>query len=287
MIFISMLQRFRFIWLNLLFVIYLWTLQPAVLQRLNASTRGEHPDWVMGGLLLGVQIFEMVGLLFKRPVSAFYAWRYPDSKAPGGYRDNLKVVLFVFTPIFHLCLAAALTGVALGLLGSGLSDKAAAPWQCFSVLLFFAVITKEAFFVALLLGIGWAGSALDRTPTQPGPLWIEHLNRWLYPPELAQITLQDAAKDIAGDLMLLAFAALAYTATWDLILADSLRRAYGADLLWAYLGVSIFFFMIYFANRSIYLMQELSIQQSRSARIFSWVSLLVVWLSALWSISKY
>jgi hypothetical protein len=62
------LLRFRFFWLNLLFVGYLWLLQPAVLQRLFASSQGSRPDWLMGGILLGIQVIEVVGLLLKRPV---------------------------------------------------------------------------------------------------------------------------------------------------------------------------------------------------------------------------
>ena len=36
---LNTLLRFRFIWLNLLFLGYLWLLQPAVLQRLSASAQ--------------------------------------------------------------------------------------------------------------------------------------------------------------------------------------------------------------------------------------------------------
>jgi hypothetical protein len=108
------------------------------------------------------------------------------------------------------------------------------------------------------------------------------LNRWLAPPEITQITLKEAVKDIAGDLLLLIFSSLAYTATWDLITAGSPLRRQGSARLAEYLGASFFFFMVYFTTRSVYLMQELSIRQSRAARFFSWLSFLAVWLTALW-----
>jgi hypothetical protein len=280
------LQRSRFIWLNLLFTVYLWLLQPAVLQRLGASTQGNDPDWLMGGLLLGIQVIEMAGLLLKRPVGAFYARRYPDSNAPGGWWENAKVALFVFIPIFHLSLAAFLAMIALGLLKMGGGNETAAILQCLSVLLVFAIITKEAFFVTLLLGIGLAGSALDHNiPTGAYAPWVERANRWLAPPEITQITQKDALKDMAGDLLLLAFSALAYTALWEFITADALR-AQGSGRLWEYLGVSILFFMVYFTTRSVYLMQELSIQQSRAARVFTGVSFLAIWLAVLWAIPR-
>jgi hypothetical protein len=279
------LQRSRFIWLNLLFAGYLWLLQPAVLQRLDASTQGNDPDWLMGGLLLGIQVIEMAGLLLKRPVGAFYARRDPDSNAPGKW-DTLKVALFVFIPIFHLSLAAFLAMIALGLLKMGGGSETAAILQCLSVLVVFAIITKEAFFVALALGIGLAGSAFDHnTPTRAPAPWVERANRWLAPPEITQITQKDALKDMAGDLLLLAFSALAYTTLWEFGTADALR-AQGSERLWEYLGLSILFFMVYFTTRSVYLMQELSLQQSRAARVFTGVSFLVVWLSALWAIPR-
>lgn len=279
------LLRFRFIWLNLLFVGYLWLLQPAVLQRLVASTQSEYPDWMMGGILLGAQAIEMVGLLLKRPASAFYTRRYPDPGDQGGCRDNAKVVLFVFTPILHLCFAAMLTLVVFDLLKIGPHDEAAVLWQCLSLVLFFAILTKEAFFVVLMLSIGMGRSIPRQPPKQTRPHWVDRLELWLGPPEINQITLKDVLKDLVGDLLLLAFAALAYTASWELITAGSPLRRQGTGRLFEYLGVSLFFFMMYFATRSVYLMQELGIQQSRAARIFSWVSFLVVWLSALWSIS--
>jgi hypothetical protein len=168
----------------------------------------------------------------------------------------------------------------------GGGNETAAILQCLSVLLVFAIITKEAFFVALVLGIGLAGSALDHnTPTRAPAPWVERANRWLAPPEITQITQKDALKDIAGDLMLLAFSALAYTTLWEFTTADALR-AQGSERLWEYLGLSILFFMVYFTTRSVYLMQELSIQQSRAAIVLTGVSFLVVWLSALWAIPR-
>ncbi|MCG2785669.1 MAG: hypothetical protein L6461_11235 [Anaerolineae bacterium] len=276
------LQRYRFIWLNLLFAGYLWWIQPAVLQRLIASEQRQSPDWVMGSILLGIQVIEIVGMLFKRPVSAFYARRYPDSNPPGSWQENVKVILFIFTPIFHIGLASVLTIVALGLLKMGVREETATVLQCLSLLLFFAVLMKEAFFVTLMLGIGVAGSTYENAPTSSHTIWVDRLNRWLSPPVAAQLTHRDILKDITGDLLLLIFTALAYTSAWDSIVASSPLHAQGIDRLFEILGVSLFFFMVYFANRSIYLMQELSIQQSQTTKTFAWISLLAIWLSALW-----
>ncbi len=279
----NILLRFRFIWLNLLFVGYLWLLQPVALQRLSSSAHDSSPDWLMGGILLGIQAIEMIGLLLKRPVSAYYARRYPDSSQPGGCMESVKVSLFVFAPIFHMCAAALLTIVVLDLLKMTERYESAVLWQCLPVPLFFVVLTKEAFYTVLLLGMGSTGLAPRQARPQSKPQWVERLDRWLASPVVDQITLKDAVKDITGDLLLLIFTTLAYTALWELLTAGALSRQ-GSERLAEYLGVSILFVVVYFTTRSVYLMQELSIQQSRAARILSWVSFLVTWLVALWSI---
>jgi hypothetical protein len=283
MMIISVLQRSRFAWLNLLFAGYLLFLQPAVLERLSASTQSERPDWLMAGVLLGLQVVEIVGLLLKRRLSAYYAQRYPNPGDKGGWRDNFNVVLYVFTPVFHIGFSAFLTIVAFGLLGIGLNDKTAMSLQYLQVLLFFVVLTKEAFFSVLLLSIGSAPVPPDKSSQ---PQWITRLNRWLSPPATTQLSLKDAIMDILGDLLLLVFSTLSYTASWDFVIASSPLQNPGSVLPSEYLGLSILFFMVYFTTRAIYLMQEISIRQSQAARIFSWTSFVAVWLTALWSIPK-
>ena len=85
----SSLLRYRFIGLNLLFVAYLWLLQPIVLHRLVASTKSTQPDWLMGGLLLGIQAAEFFGLLLKRPLTTFFARLYPSHGGKVGSWDGL------------------------------------------------------------------------------------------------------------------------------------------------------------------------------------------------------
>lgn len=277
------LYRFRFLWLNLLFAGYLWVIQPIVFQRMEASAQGSSPDWLMGGILLGIQAFEMIGLLLKRPACAFHAQRYPGSPLPDVRGEGAKVSMFVFAPIFHICVSALLTMVALDLLKMTARHEAATLCQWLTVLVFIVVLAKEAFYAALLIGIGLPGLSPGKVPAYSKPQWVERLNRWLSPPLIDQITLKDALKDIIGDVLLLIFAALAYTASWELLTAGALHRQ-GAERLSEYLGVSILFVTVFFATRSVYLMKDLSTSKSRAGKIVSWVSFLVTWLAALWSI---
>lgn len=279
---IRALQRSRFVWLNLLFASYLGWLQPVVIERLTAAEQRSDPDWVIGGLLLGIQAIEILGLLFKRPASAYFTRQNPDTSPPGSGRESLKIVLFVFTPVFHILLAAVLTGIALDLLQIGIHEGTSLLLQCLSLLVFFAVLTKEAFFAVLMLSMGFAVPVSGTKPASSGPAWVQRLNRWLEPPTNDHLSLVDLWKDLAGDLMLLAFTALAYTTTWDfIILSGSPLRSQGSERIFEYLGISLFFLVIYLGNRSVYLMEDLGRQQSRLARLANGGSFLVVWLSAL------
>ncbi|MBN1666227.1 MAG: hypothetical protein JW862_04040 [Anaerolineales bacterium] len=285
MAWISALQRTRFIWLNLLFASYLVWLQPAVLERLVSAEQGTKPDWILGGLLLGIQAIEVLGLLFKRPASAYFTLQNPDTSPPGSRRESLKIVLVVFTPIFHILLAAVLTSIALDLLQIGIHEETTLLLQCLSLLIFFAVLTKEAFFAGLMLSMSFTIPATKLEPVKTAPAWVQRLNNWLIPTANQQLSFLDAWKDLAGDLMLLAFMALAYTTAWDfIILSGSPLRAQGSERIFEYLGISLFFFMIYLGNRSVYLMEDLGRQQSRLARLANGLSFAVVWLSALWLI---
>lgn len=90
--------------------------------------------------------------------------------------------------------------------------------------------------------------------------------------------------DLTGDLLLLAFSTLTYTGAWEFITYESPLRHQGIERLWEYLGISLMFMMVYFTTRSVYLMQEFSIQQNRVARIGDWVSFSLVWAAALWGL---
>ncbi len=276
------LLRYRFIWLNLLLAVYLWVLQPPVFQRLSTAVERGRPDVFMGVVLLCIQVVELAGLLLKRPMSAYFARIYPDNDAAAARRENSKVFSIIFVPIFHLIGAVFLTIIALDVMCSGNGmGSGTASWLF--VLIFFVVIIKEAFVVTMLIGVGTGASVEKGNGREPTDIF-ERLSQWLSAKRIDAIGFKDALKDLVGDLLLLVFSALAYTALWDVFSASSPLRHHGIERLWEYLGISIFFLAAYFTTRSVYLMEELSMQQSQKARIFSWISFLLVWLSSLWLI---
>ena len=169
--------------------------------------------------------------------------------------------------------------MAFDLMGFGLADETTATQGFLLVFLVFVFIFKDALFIVLTLSVApLAGQALSASHSRLD----SQLRRWIEPAVITQVSLKDAVKDVFGDLLLLGYAALAYTASWEFIATDaSMHRP---RHLFEFIGVSIFFFMVYLSTRLTTLIQEITIEQSRRARILSWISFLVVWLSALLTI---
>lgn len=278
---ITVLQRFRAVWLNLLFAAYLVFLEPPVYERLSAAIERGWPDLFMGSLLIFIQLLEVAGMLMKRPVSAYFARVYPPNPAAGSGRENGRVILTIFALIFHLAGSAFLTLVALDVMsaGNGMGDTGGA-W---GLLLFFVVLVKEAFVVSMLLGMG-GGAAMYKEPGQKPKNWVERLSSWLVAKQLDTIRLKDALLDLGGDLLLLVFSTLAFTALWGVVSGSSPLHGQGLERLPEYLGISFLFLGAYFTTRSVYLMEGLSVMQSRLIRIVGWASFFLVWLGALWAL---
>jgi hypothetical protein len=269
------LLRYRFIVLNLLFMVYLWIIQPVVLARINTSATRYQPDWWMGGLLLGIQLLEIVGFLFKEPVSRYLADHKSDPVVPDGWISNTQTILLIFTPILHLGFSSFLTLIAWSLLFP--SNGEGTSMNFLLVVVIFLVITKEAVFIVLLLSTGTGGVLplpLDRDSVHPILAWLALKN-------IQIITLPDTFREIAGDFLLLIFSALSYTALWEYLISSSPIHSRGGDLFYAYLGASILFVLVYVSTRSVYLMQEISALRNRIGLSLSAVSFLAVWISAL------
>lgn len=99
-----LLFRARPVLLNGLFIAYLIWGQPQLMERLNASQDGRG-DWQLGGLLLIVPLVEIIGIRLKRPVSAYFAWRYPRQGT-----SVYLVVVYIHTAVFRLALGFFYSG---------------------------------------------------------------------------------------------------------------------------------------------------------------------------------
>jgi len=270
--------RYRFLLLNLLFGGYIIWLQPYVLLRLDKAVNQDSPDFYLGGLLLGIQIVELIGLLMKRPLHAYWAERYPVTDQLNRFWSNINLVVLIFSPIMHLALSAIMAVFAIDISGISSVNQFSAVLMFCPVIVVFAVIAKESFFVVLILSMG--RNALPSFP--PPQTNIEaHLRRLIDPIPVPEISTWDVIRDLFGDLLLLMFSGLTYTACWEFLIRNSTINTRSGGAFFEYVGLSILFLLVFISTRIIYLMQEASIQQNRKTRLFSSLSFLFIWIIAL------
>lgn len=271
-------MQYRFAFFNLLLAGYLWFVQPALLLRMRQPELTGQPDPWMGWLLLSVQVFELAGFFLKGPVNAYLVKQSPTPTERNPWVESYRIVTLVMAPVLHLAFSSILALIAYQML----VPLASPAMDWLPVVLIFIVIIKEAFFIAALLSTS-LGSLLS-LPQNTSDLELR-LRRLFFPRQIDQITLSEAIKDLAGDLILLAFSALSYTAAWELLTVEFPLRAGSSGMFNQYLGASFLYWMVYFGSRAAYLMQEIAFTQTRRQRIVSWISFMIAWISALQLVS--
>lgn len=277
---ISYILHYRFIVLNLLFGLYLWLLQPVLLARMQLASSTHQPDWLIGGLVIASQVFEVIGLYLKGPLNTYFAQRFPPTVQKGSLADNTRVAVLVLAPILHLGFSVILSLVAFDMCFPAGEAEPSMMVKCLPAILVYAVIFKEAFVIISLISVGTGNGAIIPPAYSFAGGRFKDVVR---PKPMETITLRDVLLDSLGDLLLLAFSTLAFTAAWDFITSISPIQQ-TATVYNAYLGATLFFIMIFVGTRSTYLMQELATHQSRWNRLIFWFSLAVMWLASLWSI---
>lgn len=230
-----------------MYAVYLWQLQPVVLQRLDATLGFQGTDILLGSILLGLPLLELVGVYLKNPVSAYYAKHYFSKHIEENPKySSLGVAVFILAAILHLGMAVALLIIAFQALGMRTGDDAALWLQLVFIIVLFVTIAKEAFFIIL---------------------WLNPFGGATIPPP--QISTQLACRDLLGDVLLQIFAAIGYTVLWDALLAPIYLSARTGVVIGQYIALVFHFLLIYPLLRSIYLFQEFYLENSRTARIWS------------------
>jgi len=262
--------RFRPVLLNGLFIAYLIWGQPRLMERLNASQNGRG-DWPLGGLLLAVPLLEVLGILLKQPVSAYFALHYPRQG-----NSTYLILVYVLTAVFRLALGPFFMIVAFQVGGGKPIGQLSDGLQMLMALMVLIAIFKETAVIAL--AFPKEGMIIGEKATQSSNLPLE---RWLEkvffgrPPE--QIDLKAALRDLLGDLLLLAFLALVYTAMWEFVIQIDATRLDFMD----YLGLTFFFLLVFLPLRMMGLVGEMTTQTGKWQRVISVASLAAVWLAEM------
>lgn len=254
--------EYRNLLLNLLFGGYLLFLQPVLLRRLEATHGYSIPDPLIGSILLMLPLIELAGVYLKRPVFAFrFATCFPDNRSllQNSRLRILAIVFTFFSQLFDMSLSAVFAFAALKMLG--ITSQA---MLCLPV---FPVIMFRGLFVGMMWYSAIFGEIAMKAPKQ--------------------IDMRLAWHDLLGDVLLLFYAAIGYTVLWDanpFFQQSSLGNFFFVDFFpgttWGDdLFALLYLLAIYLVLRSVYLVQEVFLGTSRTARyqsLFSFVILLVI-----------
>jgi len=267
--------------MNLLFMAYLWLLQPLFLARLSATPEPNQRDWLAGLLLLLVPLFELVGIFLKRPVSAYLSIHYPRKEW-----SSWGFLIFLFTAMFHMAAAVMLVIIAFSPLQIGFDEKTSAGLQTLMFVVFMLTLFKEAFFIVFIFPS--STSSLFQYLYQNKVMNDQDraLLRWLdlRPPQ--QITLGCALRNLLGEICILVSSALLYTGLWEFILGQNPVDTRWPGVLSEYLGVSIFFLMVFLTVRAVGALEGLSIQSTPAQQRWSLISGAAIWLVTLLTLPR-
>lgn len=261
---INWVLKYRSIPLNLLFAAYLLYIQPVILLRLNQTVGYTKTDYLVGWSLLILQIVELAGAALKLPVSTYYYRFYFSKKLmTNPTLGSASVGCLLFPWIFHMLLAIFLGFIATDVL---IVEKEVRGWV--NVGMVFALIFKETVFIALNNPMIGTGDPAE-LQVKNSPLSLARMSRGLFKVP-SHITLGLALRDLLGDLMLLAYAAIGFTVLWD---ANPFftGSAWGLDLF-----ALIYFLIVYVSLRGVYFMQDVFLEGNRWQKIGSFLSFLLV-----------
>ncbi|MBN1666533.1 MAG: hypothetical protein JW862_05575 [Anaerolineales bacterium] len=252
-VFYRLLQQ-RAVFLNLLLVLYLWRLHPQVLARISNVVEQDQPDLQLGLVLLaGLPLLETLAFGLKWPLVSNLAQR--------ARRPNWSILGVVFLPLLHLGMAALLFIAASQIAGLQPAGEAGFLPQLAYFAAFFLVLSKEGLLLA-----GWSKLFNERPQPDTTDPWR---------PRLPALLL-----DALGDLGLLVFSALAFSALWDfVILGAPVETGRGIGyLILQYFGVLIYLVLILPPLQMGSFPQSVYLACPRWQRVVGWTSQALVWL---------
>jgi hypothetical protein len=261
--------EYRNVLLNLLFGGYLPFLQPILVCRLEATHGYSIPDPLIGSMLLMLPLLELAGIYLKRPLLAYhFAMRFPGNK--NLFKDSrlqiLAAVFMSFSLLFGMSLLAVFTFAALKMLGI-----VSPAMLCLPV---FPVVMFRGCFIMML----WYGASF-------GEIAMEAPK---------QISMRLAWRDLLGDILLLFYATIGYTVSWDagpFFQESALGNFFFVDFFPGTTWGDDFFALLYLLAvyillRGVYLIQDVFLETNRTARLWAFLSFAAVLVIAMTSVPQ-
>lgn len=263
--FVGAVQRWRFLFLNLLQAALLWlyfqSLHPVFLDQLTRVYTTRRPNMIVGMVILSMYLLEITGMLLK--ISSFNRNTVTNPNlsrwglAISGFTIMGVLAInampsFLLLPAFNLEKNTNLitTLATLGLLG-----LIFACWALPTALLGgqFEVISNM---------IAQRATAVKLPAAHKPPAAVKLPARDRQSP----IDRKAFALESLGDLLLTLYGAMALTATWNFMLAISPRERLSPGYL---AFMFILFVFIYLSSRAIYFVEEMLTRQPWYARLIS------------------
>jgi hypothetical protein len=208
----------RGVFFNALFLVYLATLQPLLLGRMDAVINRDQRDVFVGTLILLIMVLETLGLWLKVPPVMRRLLERDPERNPAG-------IFFFAVWALHTVLSALLLFPFLKSFGLDRNEAV-------GITLLVLVVLKEL----VLLGYLMIGA--------------ENRARKLLPGNLSRA-------ELAGDLLLFLFASVAFSATWGVISPGvPVFKGNLALILVNLFGSGLIFLILFLPLRMVYVIEE-------------------------------
>jgi hypothetical protein len=254
----------RGILFNFLFVIYFFTLQPALLRRLSDVDKTNQPDYFIGAIIFAAMLAELIGFWLKKPVIARNIMDSPPSDA-----SPVSRILLALIPLCHIFLTAMMAITALPAIGLPLHGQESVLKSVLALVVFFTALSREGLWLKWLVEF-FQDKASPNLP-----------RRWPGVSEKHQIQISN----LLADLFLFFFGCVAFSTAWE-ALAQSTPIQPDQSLIVQYFGVAILFLMIYPPVRGVYSIEELFSYRPLYMRRTNQISFLAALIAAMISIPR-
>jgi hypothetical protein len=259
----------------LLFIGYLITIHPGLLRRL-AKVSLSNPDSLVGWVFLLIPLLESAGFWLKFPYLSHHARHHPKKPSDG------TVVVIVLLPILHVGMSAFLFLVGTSIAGVHPGDDAPWYWHFLYVVGFFLVLIKELGFLAMFLsfaGIEW--TAHQRYP--PDIILFKRLRK-----TIREFRIRHLLEDAIGDIFLLVFSSLGYTALWEYMgMSSPFHPRVGFwEYLFQLIGVLVYFMVVIPSLQAVYLLQDTIVRTTKRQKFWSGFQFALTLVAAFLSIAR-
>lgn len=262
-------MKYRSVLLNLLFVCYIAFLQPSLLERLQATRGYSIPDPLIGSVLLILPLVEFAAIRLKLPVFACgFKSRFPSFKH---LFQNSRLHLFAgvggtLSLAFGMSVAVVFAVAAIKVL------------DILNLATFLVAGFGAAAFKAWTVMLLWYGASF-------GELGLRAPK---------QVSLELMLRDLLGDALLLVYSAVGYTVLWEAgpffsgaSWGHSFYVSFFPGTTWGDdLFALLYFLSIYIVLRSIYLLQDVFLETSRTVKLGSFLSFALVLVMAMLSVPQ-